>query len=457
MNHLKTSEERRERWHSKQSPRYVPVKTPNSRHDILSLAKHHDNHYSDHVYGIPFLWLREDNDDLLSKVLETHGFAVVTGVLSLSDCEHSLEKAWDYIEAASCAEQQQQQQQHQQQQQIQQQQQQQQQQQRKDTTLTHSVPPIARHNPSSHSSKYFPHSLEGGFLPFYGSGHSTFAWSIRSHPNVRRVFECIHNTSDLISSLDGIVLWHKSQPQTDAGWFHLDQNPIAKPGKACIQALVNLLPVTENTGGNVVVPKSHNFFPHHYHNDNVRPYHDCSDFYKARLEELGEEDWMEIDPNDSLLLQPQSNVTCLLGPGDMILWDSRTIHCSNPKENTISSSTDREGGVKIPAIEKSAHGLIRAAAAVSMMPTNRATSSVLEQRRLAVNQKRTLTHWVNKVAPLGQENTEQIAMEASRVKFLLDYQRATNAKVLLEYYEDLTVEQQALVVGEADAHGAITV
>jgi hypothetical protein len=174
------------------------------------------------------------------------------------------------------------------------------------------------------------------------------------------------------------------------------------------------------------------------------------------LEELGEEDWMEIDPNDSLLLQPQSNVTCLLGPGDMILWDSRTIHCSNPKQNT-TSSTDQEGGANIPAMEKSAHGLIRAAAAVSMMPTNRATSSVLEQRRLAVNQKRTLTHWANKVAPLGQENTEQIAMEASRVKFLLDYQRATNAKVLLEYYEDLTIEQKALVVGEADAHGVVTV
>lgn len=256
MDHLKSSEERRERWHSKKRPRYVPVKTPRNRNELHSFATQNGDQHYNHVYGIPFSWLQEDGKpDLLSDILDANGFAVVTGVLSQSDCQHSLNKAWDYIEAASFAELQLQQ------------------------GSKQTNPPITRHDSNTHSSQYFPQSLEGGFLPFYGSGHSTFAWSIRSHPNVRKVFERIHNTSDLISSLDGIVLWHKDQPQTDAGWFHLDQNPIAKPGKECIQGLVNLLPVTYRTGGNVVVPKSHKLFPQHYHIDSIGSYHHkCSDF-----------------------------------------------------------------------------------------------------------------------------------------------------------------------------------
>jgi hypothetical protein len=56
----------------------------------------------------------------------------------------------------------------------------------------------------------FPFSVcfgKQGILPFYGSGHSSFAWMIRSHPNVKAIFESIYGTSDLISSLDGIALW----------------------------------------------------------------------------------------------------------------------------------------------------------------------------------------------------------------------------------------------------------
>eukprot|EP00980_Cylindrotheca_fusiformis_P008298 scaffold1736_cov127-Cylindrotheca_fusiformis.AAC.112 len=435
MDHLKTPEERRERWYSRKRPRYVSVRAPTNRNELLSFAagQKDDENDEEHVYGIPFSWLLDDG--LLCNILETHGFAVVTGVLSHSDCKDSLNKAWDYIEAASFAERQVQEER--------------QQQQDDNHVHHHMTPPITRDSPNTHSLRFYPQSLEGGFLPFYGSGHTTFAWSIRSHPNVRAVFEAIYKTSDLISSLDGVVLWHKNQPPTDAGWFHLDQNPIAKPGKECIQSLVNLLPVTDRTGGNVVVPRSHKLFPHHYHHDNhgrASLRHPCSEFYQARLEELGGEDWMEIDPNDSMLLRPRSNITCLLGPGDMILWDSRTVHCSNPSSSTSSPSTT-EQDENMAALEESAHGLIRAAVAVSMMPTLRATKSVLEQRRQAVTQYRTLTHWANKSVPLGAENEGQNAMESDRVKHLLAYQCETRRKVLLDYDKGLTLEQKALVVG----------
>jgi hypothetical protein len=46
----------------------------------------------------------------------------------------------------------------------------------------------------------------GRYDTLYGSGHSSFAWKIRSY-NVKTVFSSLHETSDLISSLDGIVMW----------------------------------------------------------------------------------------------------------------------------------------------------------------------------------------------------------------------------------------------------------
>ena len=45
------------------------------------------------------------------------------------------------------------------------------------------------------SSANFPQSAEGGMLPFCGSGHSSFAWAVRSNPKVKKVFERFYGTS----------------------------------------------------------------------------------------------------------------------------------------------------------------------------------------------------------------------------------------------------------------------
>ncbi len=48
------------------------------------------------------------------------------------------------------------------------------------------------------------------------------------------------------------------------------------------------------------------------------------------MDEVGTDDWLEVDPTDTQILQPQNVISCLLRPGDVLLWDSRTVHCSNP-------------------------------------------------------------------------------------------------------------------------------
>jgi ribA/ribD-fused uncharacterized protein len=59
-----------------------------------------------------------------------------------------------------------------------------------------------------------------------GLPHGRFAWGGRLHSNVRRCYEVIHNTRDLVSSCDNSFFAPASQPQAhqNRAWPHVDQN-----------------------------------------------------------------------------------------------------------------------------------------------------------------------------------------------------------------------------------------
>ena len=229
-------------------------------------------------------------------------------------------------------------------------------------------------------------------------------------------------------SVEVATCYYNHQFRTDPGWFHLDQNPRYKPKFCCLQGLVNLLPTSAHTGGNVVVAQSNKVFPHHYHGDN----HDCSEFYRQRLDELGDEDWMEVDPNDELLKDQSKVISCLLGAGDMLLWDSRTVHCSYPADKSDDTRS----------------GIIRAATVVSMMPASAVSADTRRARKLAVEQSRTLTHWVNKVAPLGEEHLEHVQREKACVARIKARSQERGVSCPLMGFEDLSEEQRNLLVGK---------
>ncbi|GAX17453.1 hypothetical protein FisN_5Hh101 [Fistulifera solaris] len=407
MDHLSSREERKARWYSKVRPRFLQIVPAQKRQDFL-------NDTNDNSRSIPYTWFQKDDiddtfsiTDLLHTCLRKDGFVVISGVLSDDECQAALIQAWDWLEAASRAEHNLQ-----------------------GSETQPTGPMIDRNDMTTLRTGVFPTSLEGGILPFYGSGHSTAAWTIRSHPSIRAVFRTLFQTDDLIASLDGMVLWHSHQMLTDFGWFHIDQNPREKPGLCSYQGLLNLLPVTPSTGGNVVVRGSHNLFPDHYLN---HPDSNCREFYNIRLDELNGDDWMEIDPNDHTAIHPQKVISLLLKPGDFLLWDSRTIHCSHPPSTTPFASLSPQ--------------LVRAATLVTMMPTSWANSEVRQKRQEAVQRQRTLSHWANRVAPLGAECDEQVQLEAARVDFIRQWQEATQQVILCDW-DDLNPYQQSLVVGK---------
>ena len=233
---------------------------------------------------------------------------------------------------------------------------------------------IDRHNPATWDDDRWPTSAHGGILPSYGIGHSESQWFLRSIPNVKKAFAKIWDTEELLTSFDGVSLWRpwniNPNWKTESGqtWFHIDQHPISRPGKQCVQGLVNLLDSSEEIGGNVMVPRSHKFFK------------DIPKEYKERLARLP----LGIDhfrfPNDDPKLSSQKPIMCHMEAGDMLLWDSRTIHCSN-------------SGSLLP---KKTNELIRAASLICMMPKEKSNRSVIKQRREAVEKVISTTNWSDK-------------------------------------------------------------
>ena len=423
MDHLKTDQERKDRWYARNIvPEYVAVRSVDLEVMRQGIERCSNLKSSGDISGIPSSLLithGEETQQYLRSHLRIYGFAVIQNVLKESECNHALSLAWDYLEAASVAEQKFQE---------------------SNSNQTHDThinintpPPVRRGERETYKSQYFPRSVEGMIFPFYGSGHSSFMWYLRSHPQVQSVFAALHSvksSNELISSsLDGFILWTDmdQDDDLDRGWFHIDQSPEKKPDFASFQGLVNLLPVTAKTGGNVLVVGSHRLFPEHYLQSNKT----YGLFYKERLKEMDGDDWLEIDPNDELL-QSERVITCLLDPGDVLIWDSRTVHCSY-REELESEQTSSTG-------LDSQHGLVRAAGLVNMIPRIDIPAEVHSERLCAVSRSRTLTHWVNKAAPLGEEREEEVRKEHCCVGYMKE-----NVQNVLLSYEDLRDVQRNLI------------
>jgi hypothetical protein len=85
-------------------------------------------------------------------------------------------------------------------------------------------------------------------------------------------------------------------------------------------------------------------------------------------------------PADDPMLAGTPPVMCHLEAGDLLLWDSRTIHCS---------STALEPPLAKPE-------LMRAVSLVCMMPKRLTSADVLEERRRAVEGVISTTNWTDR-------------------------------------------------------------
>ena len=270
------------------------------------------------------------------RYLEEQGYVVIANALSQKQADEALAKLWDYLE-------------------------------RLDTG-------IDRNNSETWDDDRWPTAVHGGILPGHGIGHCEAQWYIRDIPAVKKSFAAVWNTDDLLVSFDGVSLWRpwskNAAWKTGLGgtWLHIDQHPIGRPGKHCVQGLVNLLPTSPDTGGNVMVPRSHLL-------------HDrIPELYRERLARIDK----SIDhfrfPKDDQLFNEYPPITCHMEAGDLLLWDSRTIHCSSPPTDTKTSAPDDSS-------------LVRAISLICMMPRSKSNPDVIERRKAAVANVTSTTNW----------------------------------------------------------------
>jgi len=280
--------------------------------------------------------------------LHEHGYAVIADVLSESQCGRALDLTWDYLEQLETG--------------------------------------IDRNDVTTWDDDRWPTAVHGGILPGHGIGHSAAQWYIRAVPNLKRAFAAVWDTDELLVSFDGMALWRpwaiNPAWKTNRGgsWLHIDQHPITRPGMQCVQGLVNLLPTSPKVGGNVLIPGSH------------KKFHTIPDTYPQRLGRVP----LSVDhfrfPADDPMLAGTPPIMCHLEAGDLLLWDSRTIHCSSAALEAPHAKPE----------------LMRVVSLVCMMPKRLTPADVLEQRRRAVDGVISTTNWTDRF--INADKFPQITM-----------------------------------------------
>jgi len=218
-----------------------------------------------------------------------------------------------------------------------------------------------------------------GIVSGNGFGHCSFCWFIRTLPRVKQVFASIWGTSKLIVSFDGGNIFRPHQrpgchrQRTMSGWWHVDQGR-HKRGRHGVQGLVSLFDATAYTGGLCVVPKSHRLHEDLMSYTTTSP--DGQDFV--------------VVPAPQINPAVRSGVLVTCKAGDLVLWDSRTIHCNTPS-------------VDEPLAEKGYDEaeLLRAVAYVCMTPCRFASRATLRQRRKAAVVGMGTSHWPHTLQTVG--------------------------------------------------------
>jgi hypothetical protein len=236
-----------------------------------------------------------------------------------------------------------------------------------------------------------------GVVNNFGIGQSDFMWNIRSNRNIKRVYSQIWNTNQLLVSFDGCGVYrdwrYDSKWKTKAGWYHVDQNPISKPNRCCIQGFVSLTNQNETTGGLIVFPDTHLRFEQ-LNNIRRRP-----------------RDFIMIPSTHPILDRGQAIgklIQCQAG--DLVLWDSRLVHCNSPAFSIEQRDVNQP-------VE-----LLRIVAYVSMSPTTFVHGQTIEEfrkkRKLLATNNATLTHWSTELVEASKLKIN--SLNSSKVFFPLD-------------------------------------
>lgn len=201
-----------------------------------------------------------------------------------------------------------------------------------------------------------------------GAGQEPWVWEARE--KCAPVFESIYKTNELVTSFDGFEAWRPGYVTKPTAW-HVDQ-AVTNPHFQCIQGFLNLIESGPNDGGFCVASSSKKRFS--------TLATDCG---------LHEAKRYQVIPSAAQRHVIGAAFKLNVKQGDFVLFDSRTIHCTQPCP---------------PAhLKQKTHcGLVRLCVNICMLPIsllakNTADPTVLpaaqaQVRRQAIEEGKTFSH-----------------------------------------------------------------
>ncbi len=193
--------------------------------------------------------------------------------------------------------------------------------------------------------------------------HEKSMWDARQESGVLDAFAKIWGTDELLASFDSlnITFPHRKDVEKLGAWEHVDQSPFRR-GLHCIQGIINLSPAGPEDGGLLVYPGSHKLMDEFLDTQTDKDTWKRIDFFKFDEAQLS---WFR-----SRGVKPQKVCAEV---GDLILWDSRTIHYGS-----------------VPT-EKSSQ--IRTVIYAAYTPARLASEETLKKKTEIFGQYGATTHW----------------------------------------------------------------
>lgn len=232
-------------------------------------------------YRIP---LYRTND--IKKHLKDYGWVVLSEVASLTESANIVDKQWDYLETLG-------------------------------TGIRHKDPQ------TWYESGRWPSSISTGQILVPWVGHNPAMWYARLLPSVKKVFEIIYDTKDLLVSYDTMNIvrpYTLATNRTKPLPPHIDQNPLFEPEFMCYQGLLNLIDSEMKDGGTMILSGSHKHFGNY------------TKYSKNKLDINTGGHYRFIGEHEKNMI---SDMVCpTLKVGDFLIWDGRLVHgVAPPKKN----------------------------------------------------------------------------------------------------------------------------
>ncbi|CZT15192.1 uncharacterized protein RCC_01073 [Ramularia collo-cygni] len=220
--------------------------------------------------------------------LERDGYVVVPKVIPPKSCDDFIASAWSWLES-----------------------------------FPHG---FKRNDISTWTADHLPYGQDRGLYNRYSVNHEDFVWKIRTEPGILATFAAVWGTEDLIASFDGMNVSLPVNPKsgrTDveatSPWPHIDQNPRTIERLELYQGIANLAKNGPDDGGLVVLKGSHLLHKQHFE--------EIGGFREGADAGIGENGY-NFEKGDDKWYRDRGceEVKVCAEAGDLILWDSRTIH-----------------------------------------------------------------------------------------------------------------------------------